>query len=316
MTEAARRTRRSRARELRPSKAVEGEARSAESSAEPRASRDVDADRSELELARTLALAAPGVTLVGAIVVGVTVALGPAILVLAGGALFGTVAFFWASLRTLGGDAPLAEGFEGMSRRRIEAPNSPAERKRAALRGLKDLEFEHSLGKIDDDDYAELAGRYREEAKAILREIDEGVSPKRERAEEIVKSYLARRGITDDPPDSTVNTSVETPVAKKKRSDPVLAAAKDAGAPSAPGPESPARGAERASAGPTSARRACLECAVSNEPDAVFCKKCGARLVPVECLSCTTKNEPDAAFCKKCGKSLASSVEKRADGAE
>jgi hypothetical protein len=168
-------------------------------------------------------------------------------------------------------------------RRSIESPDSPAERKRAALRGLKDLELEHALGKIDDADYAELSARYREQAKAILRELDLDVSPRRERAEEIVKNYLAKRGVRSKAEDAPAP-------AKEKDGSPV-------------------------SAPRSHTRIACRACGVTNERDAAFCKGCGARLRSFECAACSTVNEPDAAFCKKCGKSLVAKVEEKADAA-
>jgi hypothetical protein len=129
-------------------------------------------------------------------------------------------------------------------------PRVPApERKRETLRALKDLEFEHSIGKIDDADFAELEARYRSTAKALMREIDAGLAPRRMQAETMVTAYLA----------------------KKK-----LAPSKEA----APRPEGVTLEslAEPAPASGTSARLECVKCFVSNEPDAAFCKKCGSTL--------------------------------------
>jgi len=269
MTEVARRERKVQRRAARPPKSTE------ERPADADEGRTPDNDASELLLARRVAAGAPVVTLLAAGVVGATVAIGPALLVLAGGALFGTIAFFWASLRTLGGEAPLAEGFGRMSRRRVESPDGASERKRTALRALKDLELEHSIGKIDDADFAELSSHYREEAKAILREMDRDISPLRARAEEIAQSYLLKRGALPAGPSQavTADTSASEPTPSR--------------APKTPAP-----------------RRACPSCKVSNEHDAEFCKACGARLAPRECPACAAVNEPDAAFCKKCGKVL------------
>jgi hypothetical protein len=228
-------------------------------------------------MARRVAQITPVATIVSAILVGALTSIGPAILVLAGGALFATIAFFWASLRTLGGDAPLAEGFDQMARRRIEASDGASERKRTALRALKDLEFEHSIGKIDDADYAEISSRYREQAKSILREIETDILPFRDRAEALARTYLAKRGVTPE-------------------------------AVSAPAPTNPEREAIGASP-----RRECTDCKASNEPDAIFCKGCGARLAQKGCPACATVNEEDASFCKKCGGSLASSRPEKAD---
>lgn len=268
MTEVVRRERKPRARSTRPSTPKEMSPPSTENGEGSEAA-------SELLLARRVALVTPVVTLVAAGVVGATLSLGPALLVLAGGALFGTIAFFWASLRTLGGEAPLAEGFELMSTRRVESPDGAAERKRTALRALKDLELERSIGKIDEADYAELSSRYREEAKAILREMDRDVGPLRERAEVLARKYLAKHGA--DP-------------GSHAESDPARDALLE--------PEGPV-----AEERPPS-RRACLRCKASNEVDAVFCKSCGTRVSPRTCPSCAVRNEPDAEFCKKCGKPL------------
>ena len=47
-----------------------------------------------------------------------------------------------------------------------------AEEKRAALRALRELEFEHEAGHIGDDDYADLRTRYERETAAVLTELD------------------------------------------------------------------------------------------------------------------------------------------------
>jgi hypothetical protein len=46
------------------------------------------------------------------------------------------------------------------------------ERKLAVLRGLKDLEYEHALGKISEEDYALLSRRYRQQARHLLEQLD------------------------------------------------------------------------------------------------------------------------------------------------
>jgi tetratricopeptide (TPR) repeat protein len=46
------------------------------------------------------------------------------------------------------------------------------ERKTAALRALRELDFEHRAGHVSDADHAELRARYEAEAAAILTELD------------------------------------------------------------------------------------------------------------------------------------------------
>ena len=52
-------------------------------------------------------------------------------------------------------------------------PREPLlERRSAALRALRELDFEHEAGHVSDDDYAELRARYESETAAVLTEID------------------------------------------------------------------------------------------------------------------------------------------------
>jgi cytochrome c-type biogenesis protein CcmH/NrfG len=58
----------------------------------------------------------------------------------------------------------------------LPLPPDPRERlledRRAALRTLRELEFEHAAGHVSDDDYADLRARYEAETAAILSELD------------------------------------------------------------------------------------------------------------------------------------------------
>jgi tetratricopeptide (TPR) repeat protein len=46
------------------------------------------------------------------------------------------------------------------------------ERKRASLRALRELAFEHEAGHVSDDDHAQLRARYEGEAAAVMTELD------------------------------------------------------------------------------------------------------------------------------------------------
>ena len=102
---------------------------------------------------------------------------------MAAGALLGTIALLWASVRTLSGDAPLGLDLEAVGAARLGVDAS-SEQKRRVLRALKDLEAEHAIGKIDEADYDTLVARYRDEAKTVMREMDLQVAPLRERGGE------------------------------------------------------------------------------------------------------------------------------------
>jgi hypothetical protein len=111
------------------------------------------------------------------------------------------------------------------------------------LRALKDLEGERALGRLDDTDYAALLARYRDEAKAVMRQLDLELMPARQEAERVARQYLER--------------------------DRVRGAAG-------------AANAEEGAGSSGGVRLACGACGASNERDAVFCKSCGAAMKRAE----------------------------------
>lgn len=82
--------------------------------------------------------------------------------------LLSALGFLWASVSSLGDDEKMTLD-EALD---LAAPARDEERKLAVLRGLKDLEYEHGLGKISDDDYRTISQRYRLEAKRLLERLD------------------------------------------------------------------------------------------------------------------------------------------------
>ena len=176
---------------LMTEQSTRGAARRPRVSPEAEAARD---DETERVVGRWVALGLPVVAVIAALVAGATAGVGALLLVLAAGGLVGAIGLLWASVRTLSGDAPLPADFEAPA----PAPDAGAlgEDKRRLLRALKDLESEHSLGKIDDADYEALVARYREETKAVMRELDAQVAPFREEAERLLRDHLAKRGLS------------------------------------------------------------------------------------------------------------------------
>ena len=256
--------------------------------------------------------ALPLAVLTAAGVLGALRGPGGAILALAAGALLAVIALLWRSLQLLVGDAELpvdeALGFDAVT--------ADDAQKRVILRALKDLEYERGLGKIGDDDYRELAARYRAEAKAVLRDLDTTRAPARARAEALVEAHL--RGTPDSPvlkkkrktgnreqgtgnspdagdreqgtgnrPEQGAQREVASTTTTRGRAAVRAGTAAGTGTAEAGGSAADAReeaaGAFGADGASTSgdawrARVVCTECAADNEPDAVFCKKCGARV--------------------------------------
>lgn len=133
------------------------------------------------------------------------------------------------------------------------APETLGDRARAALerekalvlRSIKELEFDRGMGKVSEKDFAEMAARLRARAARLMQQLDAG-SPYREQIEKDVQERLAATGIAV----STVG-------------------------PTLPGP------AEGTVSGPperTPSTSTCASCNGVNDPDARFCKNCGARL--------------------------------------
>ena len=173
---------------------------------------------SELKLPPNAVRAAlPVVTVVGAVVAGVAFGVEISLLIVAAGALAGVIALLWASVQALTGESPLTLD-EALT---LGAPSAEEEQKRAVLRALKDLEFERGVGKISEDDYAELSARYRSEAKRLMQLIDAGSEAERERVEKALQTRLEKAPAKkaepehdDDAPSDAEPAAESSPAAK------------------------------------------------------------------------------------------------------
>jgi hypothetical protein len=108
--------------------------------------------------------------------------LGTVFLVLAWLALAAGIAFFWQSVRAALRAAPGPDDADLVSVDRAWL----LDEKEAALRALKDLEFERGMGKVSEADFVRLQAQYRARARAVLAALDTDLGPWRARAEELV----------------------------------------------------------------------------------------------------------------------------------
>jgi hypothetical protein len=119
--------------------------------------------------------------------------------------------------------------------------------KTLVLRSIKELEFDRSMGKVSDADFAEMSGRLRARAARLLRQLDAGAGYRTEIEREITKRIGSSPG-------------------GSKEQDPPYAA--DRRAPDDVGRVLPSR----------PAAATCASCNTANDADARFCKHCGHSL--------------------------------------
>ena len=146
-----------------------------------------------------------------------------------------------------------------------DAPETVGERGRAALerektlalRSIKELEFDRGMGKVSEKDFAEMSARLRARAARLMRQLDAG-SLYREQIEKDVEKRLAKANVgraMSGPPSGNVGRTLSGPPSENVRRT-------MAGTPSDEAHPPHPSGA----------------CAAVNDPDARFCKSCGARL--------------------------------------
>ncbi len=200
---------------------------------------------------------------------------------------FCTVALGWVlwliyqTARALANDPPPEEVAIATGRRRKELERD----KQALLKALKELEFDHQMGKVSDADFADLVGNYRARAMRVMRQLDladAGADYHKLIERDLRQRMGARAG----------ETAAEEAAAATPPPDaaPVAATAKEeAPTPKVAAPEvaAPEVGAPEV----TAAEVGAPEVAVAEDKRP-------------HCAACNTANDSDAAFCKKCGKPL------------
>jgi hypothetical protein len=149
--------------------------------------------------------------------------------------------------------APLVAPHADMERQPLtDRLRADLEREKAlTLRSIKELEFDRAMGKVSPQDFDEMAGRLRARAIGIMKQLDAGTSAYR---------MLIERELASRVSGAAVATPAETRTSAT-RSTPTPAAADSA---------RPA----------VVARTTSCSCGTVNDPDARFCKSCGAPLKP------------------------------------
>lgn len=89
----------------------------------------------------------------------------------------------WRTLAPLTGreDAAGPQILGGRTRAALERE------KALVLRAIKDLEFDHAMGKVSDKDFSEMTARLRARAAGLLRQLDAGAGYREQIEKEIAK---------------------------------------------------------------------------------------------------------------------------------
>jgi ribosomal protein L40E len=202
--------------------------------------------------------------LVGAtIVVFISEGQSPAGIILLSLVIFGAAGVGIAAWRTFyplaGANEPAGpQIFGGRTRGALERE------KTLVLRSIKDLEFDHAMGKVSDKDFAEMGARLRARAAGLIRQLDAGTSYRQAIEAEIEKRVGPK---TNRAAGATTSSRSQS----ESRDDKAGPAAEQI-ATSAPALEPSAQRAEE------KRTKVCLSCCTPNDPDARFCKGCGYQL--------------------------------------
>jgi hypothetical protein len=145
------------------------------------------------------------------------------------------------------------------SGRGARRPRELEREKQLVLKVIKEIELDFQMRKVAERDYREMIERYRTRAMRLIGEIEAGDDYR-----VLIERELAMR--IKLAPEIAASTAQAAP-----------APAATEPAPDSPSPSPAAVPAPVHPAAP-SERPTCASCGTPNDPDAQFCKKCGARL--------------------------------------
>jgi hypothetical protein len=154
--------------------------------------------------------------LVGAtIVVFVSRGQSPVAIILLSLVVFAAAAVGAAALRTL---VPFVRGHEALSVPIVGGRARAAidREKTLVLRSIKELEFDHAMGKVSDQDFAEMGQRLRVRAAGLMRQLDAGAAYSTQIEQELARR-LAGAGIAAAPRADRFCTQCGTPATASAR---------------------------------------------------------------------------------------------------
>ena len=146
---------------------------------------------------------------------------------------------------------------------------------------IRELNIDHKMGKLSDQDHHQLQSEYMQEASRVLDQLEHATNGRQHTGDRIEQAVLEIRR-------------------KRTTVSPVEGATELDEAPVLTGEEPASRELIQTSENTIT----CGACDYENDPVAKFCIECGTDLCGVSCSSCGTSNQPDAKFCGQCGEKL------------
>jgi hypothetical protein len=125
------------------------------------------------------------------------------------------------------------------------------------LRSIKELEFDRAMGRLSEEDFAEMGGRLRMRAAGLIKQLDSGGGYRDQ-----IEKDLAKRLGPDGDARLKGSRSIDDHSASERTANERSAGVS--------GPGSASLSGER--------ERVCDACQTANDHDAKFCKSCGAKL--------------------------------------
>lgn len=161
-------------------------------------------------------------------------------------ALSGAAFLFWEALRSALDPAAPGDGDDDPEVR-LRLQSELEERKKAALRAIKDLQFEFEIGRISEQDHKELSDRYRQEARQVMAELDFALGTHLKEAEDEFDRIAAEES-GEKPAETATDQAVKAEAKAEEKTE------------------------------EASDFRECSKCKTRNDIDAKFCKNCATAL--------------------------------------
>ena len=134
-------------------------------------------------------------------------------MVLASTALLFALVALWSSLRR----ALAATGDGAPSLEAAELPDRAAllDEKKSLLRAIKDLEYEHAVGKISPEDFKRLDLAYRVRAKEVIALLEQDLAPFQAKAEALLAERVRAEAPTKNAPTTKASAKADEPRAEE-----------------------------------------------------------------------------------------------------